>query len=108
MLLSGQKKYTPIPKHPMIVRDVAMILNREIPFQELYNVVKRLEIKLLDEVKVFDVYYGENIPEGKCSIALRFMYRSPERTLADDEVNSIHANILKNLKDKFGAEIRGE
>ncbi|MBI5048998.1 MAG: phenylalanine--tRNA ligase subunit beta [Deltaproteobacteria bacterium] len=108
MFLSGQKKYAPIPKHPMIVRDVAMILNREIPFQKLYNAVKRLEIKLLEEVKVFDVYYGENIPEGKCSIALRFMYRSPERTLADDEVNNIHANILKNLKDKFGAEIRGE
>ncbi|MBI5326975.1 MAG: phenylalanine--tRNA ligase subunit beta [Deltaproteobacteria bacterium] len=108
MFLSGQNKYTPIPKYPMIIRDAAMIINREIPFQELYNAVKRLEIKLLEEVKVFDVYYGENIQEGKCSIAMRFMYRSPDKTLADDEVNNIHANILKNLKDKFGAEIRGE
>ena len=108
MVLGAQKRYISIPQYPMIVRDVAMILNQDIPFQELCNVIKGLEIKLLEKVTVFDVYYGENIPEGKCSIALHFMYRSPERTLTDDEVNSVHSVILQKLKDAFGVEIRGE
>ena len=108
MVLGDQKKYISIPRYPMIVRDVAMILNQDIPFQELCGAIKGLEIKLLEKVTVFDVYYGENIPVGKCSIALRCMYRSLERTLTDDEVNSAHAIILQNLKDTFGVEIRGE
>lgn len=105
---SVSKKYTPIPKYPMIMRDAAMILNRDISFQKLYNAVKGLEIKLLEDVNVFDVYYGENIPEGKVSIALRFMYRSEERTLTDDEVNTAHSAVLENLKHRFGVEVRGE
>ncbi|MBI5875017.1 MAG: hypothetical protein HZB81_04100, partial [Deltaproteobacteria bacterium] len=106
--LGSQKKYTQVPRYPTIVRDAAMILNKDIQFQELYNAVKGLDIKLLEEVNVFDVYYGENIPEGKISIALRFMYRSNERTLTDDEINTAHSAILENLKHKFGIEIRGE
>lgn len=107
-VLGDQKKYTPVPRYPTIVRDAAMILNKDIPFQELYNAVKGLDIKLLEEVNVFDVYYGENIPEGKVSIALRFMYRSKERTLTDDEINMAHSAILENLKHRFSIEIRGE
>ena len=107
-VMSSQKGYRPIPKYPMIIRDAAMIVNREIPFQELYDAVKGAGIKLLEKVDIFDVYYGENIPEGKLSIALRFVYRSSERTLTDNEVNNVHVIILDNLKNRFGVEIRGE
>ena len=106
--VSGPKRYSPIPKYPMIVRDVAMIIEKEIPFQRIYNAIKGLGIKLLEEVNVFDVYYGENIPDGKHSMALRFMYRSPDRTLTDDEVTNVHSTVLESLKTRFGVEIRGE
>ncbi|MDP2682992.1 MAG: phenylalanine--tRNA ligase subunit beta [Deltaproteobacteria bacterium] len=106
--VSGPKRYSPIPKYPMIVRDVAMIIEKEIPFQRIYNAINGLGIKLLEEVNVFDVYYGENIPDGKYSMALRFMYRSPDRTLTDDEVTNVHSTVLESLKTRFGVEIRGE
>lgn len=104
----GQKKYIPLPWYPVIIRDAAMILDKDIPFQELYISVKGLKSKLLEEVNVFDVYYGGHIPDGKVSIAMRFIYRSDERTLTDDEVNEAHSAILENLKHKFGIEVRGE
>ena len=105
---SSPKRYSSIPKYPMIVRDVAMIIEKEIPFQRIYNAIKGLGIKLLEEVNVFDVYYGENIPDGKHSMAIRFMYRSPDRTLTDDEVTNVHSTVLESLKTRFGVEIRGE
>lgn len=103
-----KKRYASLPTYPTIVRDAAMIIDKEISFQEVYHFVKALDMKLLEEVNVFDVYYGEHIPKDKVSIALRFLYRSPDRTLTDEEVNSAHLAILKGLKDKFGIEIRGE
>jgi len=108
MSMGSQKRYSPIVRYPMIVRDAAMIVNKEIQLQELYDAIKGLCIKLLEEVTVFDVYYGANIPEDKVSIAFHFMYRSPEKTLTDEEVNKAHSIILENLKGKFGIEIRGE
>lgn len=105
---SGPKRYSPIPKYPMIVRDAAMIVERGVPFQKIYNAIKGLGIKLLEEVNVFDVYYGKNIPDDKYSMALRFMYRSPDRTLTDDEVTNVHSTVLENLKARFGVEVRGE
>jgi len=106
--MDAKKRYAPIPKYPVIARDAAMIVGEEIPAQELFDTIKGLGVNLLEEVNVFDVYYGGNIPEGKRSIAVRLMYRSPDRTLTDEEVNVAHAAILSNLKDRFGIEVRGE
>jgi len=108
LFTDAQKRYAPIPKYPVIARDAAMIVGEEIPAQELFDTIKGLGVNLLEEVNVFDVYYGGNIPEGKRSIAVRLMYRSQDRTLTDEEVNIAHAAILSNLKDRFGIEVRGE
>ena len=108
LFTDAQKRYAPIPKYPVIARDAAMIVGEEIPAQELFDTIKGLGVNLLEEVNVFDVYYGGNIPEGKRSIAVRLMYRSQDRTLTDEEVNIAHAAILSKLKDRFGIEVRGE
>lgn len=106
--LTQQKKYYPLPKYPMIIRDTAMILNKDISFQKLYDTIKGLKIETLEKVNVFDVYYGKNLSEDKYSIALRFIYRSHERTLTDTQINSAHTKILETLKERFRIEIRGE
>lgn len=108
LFMDAKKRYAPIPKYPVTARDAAMIVGEEIPVQELFDTIKGLGVNLLEEVNVFDVYYGGNIPEGKRSIAVRLMYRSPDRTLTDEEVNVAHAAILSKLKDRFGIEVRGE
>jgi phenylalanyl-tRNA synthetase beta chain len=62
--------------------------------------------ELLERVKIFDVYEGENVPSGMKSLGLRFSYRGADRTLTDDEVSEVHARILQRIVRASGASIR--
>lgn len=106
-LWQGQKTFKQIPCYPSIVRDIALIIDNKVSFRELADTIISMDIKLVEDVKTFDVYYGKNIPEGKKSVALRLIYRSGERTLTDDDVNAIHNDVIDKLIKKFGSEIRG-
>lgn len=106
-LRQGQKTFKQIPCYPSIIRDIAIIIDNKVSFKELSDAIISMDIKLVEDVKVFDVYYGKNIPEGKKSAALRLIYRSDERTLTDDDANTMHNNVVDKLIKKFGAEIRG-
>ena len=75
---------------------------------KLVRLVSAEKNQLLADVCIFDVYSGKGIPEGKKSLALRFTYRSVERTLTDEEVNTIHENIVKKIVEDTGAEVRGK
>jgi phenylalanyl-tRNA synthetase beta chain len=61
---------------------------------------------LVERVEIFDVYTGSPIPEGKKSVGLRFTYRSPERSLTDDEVNTIHDAVTGEVLKEFSAQLR--
>jgi phenylalanyl-tRNA synthetase beta chain len=61
---------------------------------------------LIERVELFDLYQGKPIPEGKKNLGVRLHYRSPERTLSDEEVNAIQEKVLKRILDKFGASLR--
>jgi phenylalanyl-tRNA synthetase beta chain len=63
---------------------------------------------LLENVVIFDIYQGKEIPEGKKSIGLRFSYRAADRTLTDIEINSVHDRIIRNIVKLTNAKIRGE
>ncbi|WAA10200.1 phenylalanine--tRNA ligase subunit beta [Fervidibacillus albus] len=98
--------YRPIPKFPSISRDIALIVDREVPAGDLKRTIQKAGGKLLKEVDVFDVYEGKNVSEGKKSIAFTLEYYDPERTLTDDQVVAVHEDILSAVKEAFGAELR--
>ncbi|MBS4194944.1 phenylalanine--tRNA ligase subunit beta [Lederbergia citri] len=100
--------YTPIPRFPSINRDIALVVDKAVSAGTLSAIIKDAGKKLLKSVRVFDLYEGEHMEEGKKSIAFSLTYSDPERTLTDEEVVKAHNKVLTELKDKAGAELRGQ
>jgi phenylalanyl-tRNA synthetase beta chain len=100
------KKYRQLPRFPESARDIAFVVDEGAPFSEILRTVQKNDTKLIDKVELFDVYYGGNIPPGRRSLAIRVTYRSMERTLTAQEVDDIHSRVVKELTEKFKAEIR--
>jgi phenylalanyl-tRNA synthetase beta chain len=105
---SEEIKFKGIPRFPAVTRDVAFILKSDIEAARAIEAANVQHQDLLDKIEVFDIYTGKNIPEGAKSLALRFTYRSAERTLTDDEVNKVHGAIVKAVLEATSAKIRGE
>jgi phenylalanyl-tRNA synthetase beta chain len=99
--------YSPIPRHPSITRDIALVVDTEVKAGELKSVIQQAGGKLLKEVSVFDLYEGEHMETGKKSIAFSLKYFDPAKTLTDEEVVKVHDGVLAAVKEKAGAELRG-
>ncbi|MFC7684433.1 phenylalanine--tRNA ligase subunit beta [Ureibacillus sp. GCM10028918] len=97
--------YASVPRFPAMTRDIALELDRSKPAGEIIEIIRSAGTKLLKEVKVFDVYEGDKMEEGKKSVAFSLTYFDPERTLTDEEVVSAHNKVLKALTEA-GAELR--
>lgn len=102
-----ERRYKPLPKYPAIMRDIAIVVDKEVLVGELENIIWQNGEGLIEDVQLFDIYEGDQIMTGKKSIAFSIIYRSHDRTLRDDEVNRIQDNIIRNLEDKFDAKLRG-
>lgn len=100
------KMYEPLPKFPAVTRDLAVILDDEILVQDIENIIKNKGGKILEEIKLFDVYRGKQIPEGKKSVAYSIVYRDNKKTLRDEEVNKVHNKIIRTLENNLGAHLR--
>src|SRR4030042_1088460 len=98
--------YTPIPKYPSVERDVAVVVNEDIPASDILDMIRVFPSEIIEEVSVFDYYKGGNIPEGKKSLAFSITYRSKERTLTDEEVEKLHFSIVEHILNKTGGEMR--
>ncbi|MCP4581745.1 MAG: phenylalanine--tRNA ligase subunit beta [candidate division Zixibacteria bacterium] len=98
--------FKPLPKFPASDRDIALLVDQNIPVGELISVIGDAGGKIVREVFPFDLYKGKNIAEDKKSIAFRIMYRSDNKTLTDDEVDKAHNRIIRAITDKFKAELR--
>lgn len=99
-------KYTPLPKYPSMVRDIAVIVKDDILAGDMEEAIKEVNPYLIENVALFDVYKGEHIQEGYKSTAFTVIYRNKERTLKEKEVENIHNKILQVLGKKFGAVLR--
>ncbi len=97
--------YKPLPKFPAVERDFAMLCDAELPVGEIEKAITSGAGRLLETVKLFDVYQGSQIPEGKKSVAYSIWLRSAEGTLSDTEIDAICTKIVEKL-EKIGAEIR--
>ena len=87
-------------------RDFAFIVNKDIKAQDLINAVSSVDQNLISNIKVFDVYEGENIPENQKSIAISVTIQSLEKTLNDSDLENINSLIIKTVENKTGAKIR--
>ncbi len=94
------------PRFPAIQRDLALVVQQDVPAESIKNRVLELGGDLLKEAEIFDVYQGQPIPEGHKSLAISMRYQSPERTLKDEEVNALNSDILTRIQQEFGAEWR--
>jgi phenylalanyl-tRNA synthetase beta chain len=96
----------PLPKFPSVKRDLALLVDTEITFQELYDTSFDSEKKVLVQVDLFDVYEGKNLPKGKKSYALSFVLRDSNKTLNDKQIDKAMQRILSELQNKHGAQLR--
>ena len=87
-------------------RDFSFIINKNFKSQELVNIIKSVDNKLIKSVKVFDVFEGQNIPEGKKSIAVNVTIQSDEKTLNENDLDNINKLIIASVESKSGAKIR--
>lgn len=99
-------QYSQIPKFPYVERDIAIIVSEKIVSAEVIDIVRSYNSDLVEDVSVFDVYKGGNVPEGKKSLAFTIRYRADDRTLTELEVESLHQNIVRHLISKTGGALR--
>ena len=104
--LKDQKTKFQVSDYQKSERDFAFIVNKEIEAQDLIHAVSSVDQKLISNIKVFDVYEGENIPENQKSIAISVTIQSSEKTLNDNDLENIHNSIIKTVENKTGAKIR--
>jgi len=87
-------------------RDFAFIVNKDVNAKDLIEAISSANESLVKDIKVFDVYEGENIPENQKSIAINVKIQSSERTLNEDDLEKINNLIIKTVENKTGAKIR--
>jgi phenylalanyl-tRNA synthetase beta chain len=95
-----------IPRFPASARDVAFLICRDKPAEEMVRAAREAGEELLERVQVFDVYEGKNLPTGMKSLGLRFSYRATDRTLTDEEVSGVHGRIVEEIVRLTGASVR--
>ncbi|NQX99695.1 MAG: phenylalanine--tRNA ligase subunit beta [Flavobacteriaceae bacterium] len=106
--LKGKKKVSvsELPRFPSVKRDLALLLDKNVTFKEIYNLSFQSERKLLKEVDLFDVYQGENLPEGKKSYAVSFVLQDEHKTLADKQIDKIMQKLQHTFEKNLQAVLR--
>ncbi|MGM8215553.1 phenylalanine--tRNA ligase subunit beta [Bacillaceae bacterium W0354] len=99
--------YNQITKYPSIAQDLAFVVDRDIPATQLEKAIFEQGQPYLKTVRVFDVYQGEHMEEGKKSIAFHLVFENNERTLKDEEIEEARNKIVKYLEEKYNAVLRG-
>lgn len=98
--------FTAIPKYPSIARDIAFILDKNVHAGDVKKVIEEVGAPLVNRVDIFDLYQGDNLEEGKKSIAYSLLYQHPEKTLKDEEVEESYQKIIAAVNEKFNAYVR--
>lgn len=105
-LISNKIKFVEIPKYQEARRDLSLLLNDEVSFENIYKTARLSEKTLLKEIDLFDVYQGKNLPDGKKSYAVSFIIQDNSKTLEEDQIDKVMKKIQKNLEIELGASLR--
>jgi len=98
--------YQEVAKIPAVRRDLSMLINKEVTFNQLKQLAQKTEKGLLKDVNVFDVYEGDKLPAGKKSYALSFLLQDEEKTLTDKQIDAVMSKLITNFEKELGAEVR--
>ena len=105
-LLLPDATYTPLPKYPSVTRDLALVCDESVTVADAENTIRVSAGKLLRGVKLFDIYRGTGVPEGKKSMAFSLELRADDRTLTDTDSEQVVSKVLKALAERVGATLR--
>lgn len=106
LLRMNKVKFSELNKFPAVTRDLSMLIDKNITFDQLQEVANKTERKLLKSVSLFDVYEGKNLPEGKKSYALRFVLHDENKTLKDKEIEKSMNSIQSALEKEYNIQLR--
>jgi len=98
--------YSDLPRTQPVVRDLALLIDKSVSFAEVLDCVRASEKKLLRDVRLFDVYEGEHLPQGKKSYAITITMQDPDKTLQDKQIDAVMHKIITNLEKQLGATLR--
>lgn len=100
------KKYAEVPKFPAVERDIAVMVDEIIEVKQIEKIIEKRAKKLLESIKLFDIYRDSKIGENKKSVAYSLIFRDKNKTLSDEEINTIMENIIADLEKNLNAELR--
>lgn len=98
--------YRALPRFPASARDVALVVHDDVPAGDVLGVVREAAGPLAEDVAIFDRFVGGAIPPEHASLAFRVVYRAPDRTLTDAEVDAAHAKVVAAAEARFSATLR--
>jgi phenylalanyl-tRNA synthetase beta chain len=101
-----ENEYQPISKFPSAIRDIAILVPIGTKVAEILNVLNQAGGKLLKDVDLFDIFEGENIPEGKKNLAFHLIFQSSKKTLSFEEIDNLYKKIIRALEKKYSWQIR--
>ena len=105
-LKDNKIKYHEIPKYPEVKRDLALLIDKNIQFEDIEKLANQTEKQLLKSVNLFDIYEGDEIETGKKSYAVSFIFQNPEKTLTDKIVDKVMNRLISAFEKNFNAKIR--
>ncbi len=105
-LVANKFRYTDIPKYQEVRRDLALLVDENVTFDTIYKIARHTERSLLKDVNLFDVYTGNNLPEGKKSYAVSFTIQDNAKTLTDAQVDKVISKLTHNFETEIGAQLR--
>ena len=105
-LIAPAATYVPLPKYPSVSRDIAVVCGEEVTVAELEDCISKAGGKLLRDVRLFDIYRGKGIDEGKKSVAFSLLLRADDRTLTDADSDGVISAVLAALEKELDAHLR--
>jgi len=105
-LASEEHEYRPISRYPSAVRDIAILVPREVRVEEVLNKIETAGGGLIRDIDLFDIYEGEELPAGKKNLAFHIIYQAEDRTLSSEEIDKIQSKIIKALEETPEWQVR--
>ncbi|HLA54960.1 MAG TPA: phenylalanine--tRNA ligase subunit beta [Flavobacterium sp.] len=105
-MINNKIRFTEIPKYPEVRRDLALLVDENVSFDSIYKIARQSERSLLKDINLFDVYSGNNLPEGKKSYAVSFTIQDNSKTLTDEQIDKIMRKLTQHFESELGASLR--
>ncbi len=100
------KKYVEVPKFPAVERDIAVVVEEPIEVGQIEKIITKKAKKWLESMQLFDIYRDEKLGENKKSVAYSLIFRDKNKTLSDEEINTIMEDVVCELQKELGTELR--